>query len=113
MELKKLYRDTLVLCQSEIPLNDFLLFCDMAARTFLSKYPKRLLLPKGQYSTPRSLDASLMISTEFYTAVLYFAMGSFLHDEKYLKMSESAANDAYIRLWRENARGKRRKGDEW
>ena len=113
MELKKLYRDAAVLAKCEIPLNDFLLFCDMAARTFLAKYPKKLLLPKGQYSSPKSLADSLMISGEFYTAVLYFVAGSYLPDEKYLEEGENAASSAYIKLWRENARGKRMRGDKW
>lgn len=113
MELKRLYRDCTVLAGREIGQNDFLLYCDIAARTFLAKYPKKLLLPKGQYSSPKSLADSLMISGEFYTAVLYFVVGSFLSCEKHLKASEEAANSAYIKLWRESARGKRMKGDKW
>ncbi|MBR5538431.1 MAG: hypothetical protein IKU61_00880 [Clostridia bacterium] len=113
MDLKKLYRDVTVLCREEIPLNDFLLYCDMAVRTFLAKYPKKYLLPKGQYSSPTSLSDSLMISGEFYNAVLYFVAGNCTLNEKQLELSEDAASNAYIKMWRENARGKHIRGDKW
>ena len=113
MELKKLYRDTVVLCKKEIPLPDFLLWCDVGARAFLSRYPKRFLLPKGEYVTPVSLSDPLMISSEFYTAIIYFISGNYLANEGYIKNSENAASQAYLKLWREAARGKRMKGDKW
>ena len=113
MELKKLYRDATMLARCEIPQNDFLLFADMGARTLLSKYPKKLLLPKGQYSSPKSITDTLAISGEFYNAMIYFIAGSYLSNEKYLEESGEAASYAYIKLWRESARGKRIKGDKW
>ncbi len=113
MELKKLYRDAVILCKKELPLNDFLLWCDIAARAFLGRYPKKLLLPKGEYITPRSISDRLMIDTEFYNAVLYFVAGGFCADAGYRSQAEEAANAAYLKLWRESARGKRMKGDVW
>ncbi len=113
MELKKLYRDLMLLCEREVSLADFLLYADIGARGILARYPKRLVLPKGEYSSPANISDPLMISGEFYTAVLYFAAGSILSDEKLLKKSEEEAKCAYLKLWREAARGKRMRGDKW
>ncbi len=113
MELKKLYRDAVVLCKRELSLNDFLLWCDIAARTFLSRYPKKLILPQGEYSTPRNLSDSLMIDGAFYSAVLYFVAGAICENDNYRSLGDTAAGEAYLKLWRDSARGKRMKGDEW
>lgn len=113
MDLKKLYGDLTVLLGREIPLYSFLLYCDMGARTLLCRYPKKLLLPVGEYSPPESLSDALPIAEEFYTAVLYYVGGSARREESMLKKSEAAAEEAYRTLWRTAARGKRRKGDVW
>lgn len=113
MELKKLYRDTVILCKKEVPQHDFLLWCDMAARSFLSRYPKKLLLPHGEYISPAEMTDTLMLDEEFYTAVIYFAAGNLVSSESYLKQSETLANAAYLKLWRRSAKGKRMRGDKW
>lgn len=113
MELKKLYNDTVVLCKCEMPLHDFLLYCDIAARSLLAKYPKKLIMPDGEYISPEGISDALALDSEFYTAMLYFVAGSFCGSENYLRESERAAEAAYLRLWRLSARGKRMKGDRW
>lgn len=113
MELKKLYGDLTVLLGTEIPLYSFLLYCDMGARGLLCRYPKKLLLPVGEYYTPESISDALPLAEEFYTSLLYFIGGSARGDESLLKKSEAMAEEAYRTLWRAHARGKRRKGDAW
>lgn len=113
MELKKLYGDLTVLIGTEVPTYSFLLYCDMGVRTLLGRYPKKLLLPVGEYCPPETLSDVLPIAEEFYTALLWFIGGSVRGEENMLKKSETAAEEAYRTLWRAAARGKRRKGDVW
>ncbi len=113
MELKKLYSDLTVLLGTEVPLYSFLLYCDMGVRTLLCRYPKKLLLPVGEYCPPESISEALPIDERFYTALFWFVGGSVRGDADMLQKSEAAAEDAYRTLWRNAARGKRRKGDVW
>ncbi len=113
MELKKLYVDLSVLLGREIPIYAFLLYADMCARTLLCRYPKKLLLPVGEYTSPESLLDALPIDEAFYSALLYAIAGSAGGEENYTKKSDAAAEEAYRTLWRVHARGKRRKGDAW
>lgn len=113
MELKQLYKDLTVLCKTEMPLPDFLLHCDMSARRYLCRYPKKLLLPHGEYIAPETIGDSLALEESFYTAMLYCIAGSYLASEVYLARADAEAEDAYKTLWRRAAHGKRRKGDAW
>lgn len=113
MELKQLYKDATVLCKTEMPLPDFLLYCDMGARRYLNRYPKKLLLPHGEHIAPESISDSLALHEIFYNAMLYFIAGSFLASDACLARAENEADYAYRVLWRRAAYGKRRKGDAW
>ncbi|MBQ5389933.1 MAG: hypothetical protein IIU58_03405 [Clostridia bacterium] len=113
MELKKMYSDLSVLIGKEIPIYAFLLYADMCAGTLLCRYPKKLLMPVGEYSAPVDISDAIPLSDLFYTALLYGIAGSACGNDSFLAKSDAAAEQAYRTLWRAHARGKRRKGDVW
>lgn len=113
MELKQLYKDTVVLCKTEVTLPTFLLQADLAARRLCNRYPKRLVLGQGEYITPLAASDAYAVDDAFYTAVLYRIAGSVLGSAEFSALADAAEEDAYKALWRAAARGKRRKGDVW
>ncbi len=113
MDLKKLYGDVTVLIGRELPIYEFLSFCDTGVRTFLCRYPKKLIVGKGEYTSPDTLNASFALDGMFYTALLYFIVGSANKDAKMLEKSSAEAESAFISLWRNAARGKRMACDRW
>ena len=68
MDLKKLYGELTVLCGSEIPIYTFLTYLDMGVRDFLCRYPKKLIMPHGEYVTPESLSDGLALDDSFSLA---------------------------------------------
>lgn len=113
MELKQLYKDLTVLIGTEIPLPVFFVHCDLCARRYLRRYPKKLLLGAGEYISPENINDALAVDESFYGAVLYAIAGSYLGDAAYAARADGEAEDAYKALWRKSVRGKRRKGDAW
>ncbi len=113
MDLKKLYRDVSVLLGKEIPIYTFLTYFDMGARALLCRYGKKLLIGKGEYTTPETLDSSAVLDVAFYTSLIYYVAGMACGDEAMIKKSDSEANGAYILLWRQSAKNKTRKCDRW
>lgn len=113
MELKKLYGDLTVLLGREIPTYTFLLYVDLCAQNLLCRYPKKLILPVGEYVPPRTLAEALPLADAFYTALLYAIAGSVVEKDAWITKSDTAAEEAYRSLWRADAKGKRRKGDAW
>ena len=113
MDLKKLYKDTLVLLGKEIPIYTFLTYFDMGARALLCRYPKKLLIGKGEYTTPETLDSSAVLDVIFHTSLIYYIAGMVTGDAELIKKSEYEASGAYITLWRQTAKNKTVKCDRW
>ena len=113
MDLKKLYADICIRLKREIPIYEFLSYTDTGIRAFLCRFSKKLLLGRGEYTSPENLNSSVALDEVFYTALLYFILGSINADEKMLKKSESEAESAYKTLWKRVAVGKRRACDRW
>ncbi len=113
MELEQLFFDTKLLCKGELSLADFLLYYDMGVNRFLTRYPKKLLLPHGEYVRPERLEGNFVLPDCFYFAILYFIGGIFLGNEVMFADADKHAEEAYLSLWKEAARGKRLKGDRW
>ena len=113
MELTQLYKDTVLLCKTEVTLPAFLLQADLAARRLCNRYPKKLVLGQGEYIPPLAVGDAYAVDDAFYTAVLYRIAGDVLGDAAMTRLADAAEEDAYKSLWRASARGKRRKGDVW
>lgn len=113
MDLKKLYKDITVLCGRELPVYTFLTLCDMCAGALLCRYPKNIVVGKGEYITPENLESSFSVDSAFYTAVVCHIIGSINNDGEKLKQSETEAEKAYLSLWKRAAHGKRKKCDRW
>ena len=113
MDLKKLYTDILALLGTELAIFKFLAFCDMGAREIIARYPKKITVGVGEYLSPESLDSSFALNEEFYLAMLYYVLGCSKGEESLLTKSKESAEDAYLTLWREKAKGKRIAKDRW
>lgn len=117
MTLEELYRDVAIFNKSEPPIPDFLLYYDMAVRAILTRYPKKLLIPEGEYVTPESLEEGFALPDSFFFAVFYFVCASTRIDSRICDLLFEAADDraekAFRSIWREHARGKRLQGDRW
>lgn len=112
MDIKRLYSDMCVFC-GEVPVYTFLTYCDMCARSLLQEYGEKLCVGEGEYMTPASLSDTFALDDAFYNAVLLFAAGKALGDEKLFENSRAEAENAYKNLWRKAARGKRVLGVKW
>ncbi len=112
MDLKKLYSDVCILA-NEMPIYLFLAHCDSFARSVIAKYGTRYAVGEGEYCTPDTLNSSFAICDAFYNAALFYISGKANGDMQSLEKSESEAENAYLSLWREGARGKRIKGAAW
>ncbi|MBE6680067.1 MAG: hypothetical protein E7598_06055 [Ruminococcaceae bacterium] len=113
MDLKKLYGDACVRLGRELPIYEFLSYVDTCVRTLLCRYQKKLLIGISEYTSPESLNSSIALDGIFYTAVLYFVLGSASGNEKLLEKCDLEAENAYRTLWKKAARGKRRVCDRW
>lgn len=113
MELEQLFFDTKLLCGGELSLAEFLLYYDMCMRRYLTLYPKKLLLPHGEYVRPERLEGSCDLPDSFYFAILYYISGIFLENAAMFADADKHAEKAYLALWKEAARGKRLAGDRW
>lgn len=113
MDLKKLYGDVCVQLKRELPIYEFLSYADLGIRALLCRYPKKLLLCRGEYTSPEDLNSSIALDAAFYTSLLYFVIGSANGDGTTLEKSNSEAENAYKTLWKSAARGKRVACDRW
>ncbi len=113
MDLKKLYGDVCVQLKRELPIYEFLSYADTGVRALLCRYPKKLLLGRGEYTSPEDLSASVALDGAFYTSLLYFILGSANGDGATLEKSFAEAESAYKTLWKSTACGKRMACDRW
>ena len=113
MELEQLYMDANLLCNGELSLQEFLLYYDMVVSRILTRDPKRMILPEGEYVRPETLEGSCVLPDNFYFAILYFIGGTVLGNECMFRDSDARADEAFRAIWREVARGKRLAGDRW
>ena len=113
MDLKKLYGDVTVRLGGELPIYRFLSYMDTGVRALLCRYPKKIIIGRGEYTSPEDLSASVALNGAFYTFLLYFILGSANGDRAMLEKSYAEADSAYKTLWKGAARGKRIACDRW
>ena len=70
-------------------------------------------MPEGEYVRPTSLSDGAALPDCFFYAILYFISGYATGDDGLFDASDERAEDAFRKLWREHARGKRLRGDKW
>lgn len=113
MELEQLYYYITLVCKQEPSLPDFFFYYDMAVRRFLARYPKKLLLAHGEYKKPTSLSEGFALHERFDMPIIYFVGGSLAGYEQMVDDADRLADEIYLSLWKDAARGKRLKGDRW
>ena len=113
MELEQLYLDANLFCKGELSQADFLLYYDMAVSRYLTRYPKKLLMPHGAYVRPQTLEGGAALPDGFYYAILCFIGGIVLGNQAMYEDADRIADEAYTALWKASAHGKRMQGDKW